>query len=265
MTNYLLFNPPFLLFLKVTQLLDLQSSSISLADSNFLLGSAQGRHGYPIVYCSDGFCELTGFVRTEVMQKTCTCSFLHGADTSERVIQQLHKALEGQQEYQGEVCFYRKNGEDHMLASCGIVGYSQSNNLFLTSSGSTFWCLLDIVAIKNEKGEVVLFLLSFKDVSESYGKSHLFSQADGKALCSQLNLNDLTIEYGTCINSVSVLILPTGMSEALPQRRKNNRSHLSQAQERGRTILNHLTNQFTKRGKRKLTDVSANPWIMYYL
>ncbi|KAM8845947.1 potassium voltage-gated channel subfamily H member 4a isoform 2-T2 [Spinachia spinachia] len=143
------------------------------------------------------------------MQKTCTCSFLHGADTSERVIQQLHKALEGQQEYQGEVCFYRKNG-------------------------NTFWCLLDIVAIKNEKGEVVLFLLSFKDISESYGKSHLFSQADG-------------------------------MSEPLSQRRKNNRSHFSQAQDRGRTILNHLTNQFTKRGKRKLTDsVFTKPSLPEY-
>lgn len=88
---------------------------ISLADSNFLLGNALGRYGYPIVYCSDGFCELTGFVRTEVMQKTCTCSFLHGAETNESVIQQVDKALEGQQEYQGEVCFYRKNGEDYSI------------------------------------------------------------------------------------------------------------------------------------------------------
>lgn len=47
------------------------------------------------------------------MQKTCTCRFLHGAETSENVIQQVDKALEGQQEYQGEVCFYRKNGENH--------------------------------------------------------------------------------------------------------------------------------------------------------
>lgn len=46
------------------------------------------------------------------MQKTCTCSFLHGAETSESVIQQVDKALEGQQEYHGEVCFYRKNGGD---------------------------------------------------------------------------------------------------------------------------------------------------------
>uniref|UniRef100_A0A665SWZ7 Voltage-gated delayed rectifier potassium channel KCNH4 n=1 Tax=Echeneis naucrates TaxID=173247 RepID=A0A665SWZ7_ECHNA len=160
--------------------------------SNFLLGNAQGRYGYPIVYCSDGFCELTGFVRTEVMQKTCTCSFLYGAQTNESVTQQVDKALEGQQEYQGEVCFYQKNG-------------------------NPFWCLLDIVPIKNEKGEVVLFLLSFKDISESYGKSHR-------------------------------------MSEVTPQSRKNNRSHFSQAQERGRTILHHLTNLFTKRGKRKLTN-----------
>lgn len=84
---------------------------IPLADSNFLLGNAQGRHGYPVVYCSDGFCELTGFARTEVMQKTCTCRFLHGAETSDSAVQQVDKALEGQQEYQGEVCFYRKNGE----------------------------------------------------------------------------------------------------------------------------------------------------------
>lgn len=42
----------------------------------------------------------------------CTCTFLHGDETSEIVVQQLDKALEGQQEYQGQICFYRKNGED---------------------------------------------------------------------------------------------------------------------------------------------------------
>uniref|UniRef100_A0A3Q3N9R2 Voltage-gated delayed rectifier potassium channel KCNH4 n=1 Tax=Mastacembelus armatus TaxID=205130 RepID=A0A3Q3N9R2_9TELE len=162
--------------------------------SNFLLGNAQGRYGYPIVYCSDGFCELTGFVRTEVMQKTCTCSFLHGAETSEDVIQQVDKALQGQQEYQGEVCFYRKNG-------------------------NPFWCLLDIVPIKNEKGEVVLVLLSFKDVSESYGKSHHYTKG-----------------------------------EVIVNFRKSNLPHFSQARKRGRTILHRLTDLFTRRGKRKLTN-----------
>lgn len=82
-----------------------------LLDSNFLLGNAQGCRGYPIVYCSDGFCELTGFGRTEIMQKTCKCHFLYGPETSERVTQQLEKILEGQREYQTEVRLYRKTGE----------------------------------------------------------------------------------------------------------------------------------------------------------
>ncbi|XP_029015691.1 potassium voltage-gated channel subfamily H member 4a [Betta splendens] len=166
--------------------------------SNFLLGNAQGRHGYPIVYCSDGFCELTGFVRTEVMQKTCTCSFLHGAETDERAIQQVDKALEGQQEYHGEVCFYRKNG-------------------------NPFWCLLDIVPIKNEKGEVVLSLLSFKNVSDSHGKSHLYVQGDG-------------------------------LSETAHHSRRRSRPRFSQARERGRNVVHRLSNLFTKRGKRRLTN-----------
>ena len=34
-------------------------------DSNFVLGNALAS-GYPIVYCSDGFCELTGFQRAQV-------------------------------------------------------------------------------------------------------------------------------------------------------------------------------------------------------
>lgn len=85
-------------------------SHFSLTDSNFLLGNAQVHRGYPIVYCSDGFCELTGFTRTEVMQKNCSCHFLYGANTSEHVAQQMEKALESREEYQAEVHFYKKNG-----------------------------------------------------------------------------------------------------------------------------------------------------------
>ena len=36
-------------------------------------------------------------------------------------------------------------------------------------AGTRFWCLLDIVPIKNEKGEVVLFLASHKDISRERG------------------------------------------------------------------------------------------------
>ncbi|CAM9287482.1 unnamed protein product [Lampetra fluviatilis] len=110
--------------------------------SNFVLGNAQVPQGYPIVYCSDGFCELTGFCRTEVMQRSCVCSFLHGADTPAALAHQLKCALDAQEEVKNEIVFYKK-------------------------SGVSFWCLLDIVPIKNEKREVVLYLASFKDISES--------------------------------------------------------------------------------------------------
>ncbi|NXF34446.1 KCNH4 protein, partial [Nyctibius bracteatus] len=123
--------------------------------SNFILANAQVRRGFPIVYCSDGFCDLTGFARTEVMQKNCSCRFLYGAETSEPVLQRIEKVLDGRQELQTEVCFYKKGG-------------------------AAFWCLLDIVPIKNEKGEVVLFLFSFKDITESRGRSHQGDKKEGK-------------------------------------------------------------------------------------
>uniref|UniRef100_A0A8C8RC68 Potassium voltage-gated channel subfamily H member 4 n=1 Tax=Pelusios castaneus TaxID=367368 RepID=A0A8C8RC68_9SAUR len=89
------------------------------------------------------------------MQKNCSCRFLYGAETSESVVQSIEKVLDGKQEYQAEVCFYKKGG-------------------------AAFGCLLDIVPIKNEKGEVVLFLISFKDVTESRGKSHPSDRRDGE-------------------------------------------------------------------------------------
>uniref|UniRef100_A0A8C3A2S7 Voltage-gated delayed rectifier potassium channel KCNH4 n=1 Tax=Cyclopterus lumpus TaxID=8103 RepID=A0A8C3A2S7_CYCLU len=109
--------------------------------SNFVLGNAQVQSLYPIVYCSDGFCELTGYARAELMQKSCACHFLYGTETSDRFTAQIQGALDERQEFKTELVFYKKEGE-------------------------TFWCLLDIVPIKNEKGEVVLFLVSHKDITD---------------------------------------------------------------------------------------------------
>ncbi|XP_068629563.1 potassium voltage-gated channel subfamily H member 8-like isoform X4 [Battus philenor] len=109
--------------------------------SNFVLGNAQVP-SYPIVYCSDGFCELTGWARAHIMQKGCACKFLHGPDTSEEHRHEIDAALDSKHELKLELIFYKKNG-------------------------SPFWCLLDIVPIKNEKREVVLFLASFKDITNT--------------------------------------------------------------------------------------------------
>lgn len=83
----------------------------SSADSNFILANAQVAKGFPIVYCSDGFCELAGFARTEVMQKSCSCKFLLGAETNEQMILQIEKSLEEKIEFKGEIMFYKKNGK----------------------------------------------------------------------------------------------------------------------------------------------------------
>ncbi|XP_047456684.1 potassium voltage-gated channel subfamily H member 8 isoform X2 [Mugil cephalus] len=109
--------------------------------SNFVLGNAQVQSLYPIVYCSDGFCELTGYARAELMQKSCACHFLYGPETSDRSTAQIQGALDDRREFKTELVFYKKEG-------------------------TQFWCLLDIVPIKNEKGEVVLFLVSHKDISD---------------------------------------------------------------------------------------------------
>ncbi|XP_037319632.2 potassium voltage-gated channel subfamily H member 4-like isoform X1 [Pungitius pungitius] len=177
--------------------------------SNFLLGNAQGHRGYPIVYCSDAFCELTGFTRTEVMQKNCSCRFLYGADTSEHVAHQMEKALEGREEYQAEVHFYKKNG-------------------------AAFWCFLDIVPIKNEKGEMVLFLFSFKDITDTYGRGHHNSKKEGP--------------------------------EDKRRRRKSS-PHFVEARRRGRTMLYQLTSQFSRGGKREVNlggSMIAKPSIPEY-
>jgi len=50
------------------------------ADSNFVLGNAQAP-GFPIVYCSDGFCELTGFSRAQACQHKFILDISRNTDT----------------------------------------------------------------------------------------------------------------------------------------------------------------------------------------
>lgn len=82
-----------------------------VSDSNFVLGNAQVPTVYPIVYCSDGFCELTGFSRAQIMQKGCACRFLYGVDTGDEHKTQIEQSLESKHELKLEVIFYKKNGE----------------------------------------------------------------------------------------------------------------------------------------------------------
>lgn len=84
--------------------------------------------GFPIVYCSDGFCELTGFARTEVMQKSCSCKFLYGAETNEQIILQIDKGLDEKTEFKGDIMFYKKNGKQSDKYSKKICTALERNN-----------------------------------------------------------------------------------------------------------------------------------------
>ncbi|XP_078274038.1 voltage-gated delayed rectifier potassium channel KCNH8 isoform X1 [Rhinoraja longicauda] len=160
--------------------------------SNFILANAQVAKGFPIVYCSDGFCELTGFARTEVMQKSCSCKFLYGAETNEQIILQIDKGLDEKTEFKGDIMFYKK-------------------------TGNSFWCLIDVVPIKNEKGDVVLFLASFKDITVPKVK---IAQEDKK--------------------------------EEKYKGRGKSGTHFSSARRRSRAVLYHISGRLQKRDKNKL-------------
>ncbi|XP_072115882.1 voltage-gated inwardly rectifying potassium channel KCNH7-like [Mobula birostris] len=94
-----------------------------------------------IIYCNDGFCEMTGFSRPDIMQKPCTCDFLHGPESKRNAIAQIAQALLGSEERKVNVIYYRKDG-------------------------STFLCNTHIIPVKNEEGVVIMFIINFEFVDE---------------------------------------------------------------------------------------------------
>ncbi|XP_060530912.1 potassium voltage-gated channel protein eag isoform X2 [Cylas formicarius] len=108
-------------------------------DSSFLLANAQ-IVDYPIVYCNESFCKISGYNRAEVMQKSCRCAFMFGELTDKETISRIDHCLESQLHDQFEILLYKKNK-------------------------TPLWLLLQISPIKNERDLVVLFLLTFRDIT----------------------------------------------------------------------------------------------------
>lgn len=91
----------------------LKNASLSfIADKKFIIANARVQN-CAIIYCNDGFCEMTGFSRPDVMQKPCTCDFLHGPETKRHHIAQIAQALLGSEERKVEVTYYHKDGKVH--------------------------------------------------------------------------------------------------------------------------------------------------------
>ncbi|KAM3607268.1 uncharacterized protein V6R79_004671 [Siganus canaliculatus] len=104
-------------------------------DRKFVIANARVEN-CAIIYCNDGFCEMTGFSRPDIMQKPCTCDFLHGDLTDKDAINQVSQAVLGSEERKVEITYYRKDGSD-------------------------FQCNIHIIPVKNEEGVVMMFILNF--------------------------------------------------------------------------------------------------------
>ncbi|KAG7466900.1 hypothetical protein MATL_G00147270 [Megalops atlanticus] len=104
-------------------------------NKKFIIANARVQN-CAIIYCNDGFCEMTGFSRPDVMQKPCTCDFLHGQHTKRHAIAQVAQALLGSEERKVEITYHRKDG-------------------------SEFLCNTHIIPVKNEEGVVMMFILNF--------------------------------------------------------------------------------------------------------
>jgi len=73
---------------------------------------ANAQHGLcHIIYCSDGFCRMSGYSRAEVMQRPAVCELLHGPLTSQHAISVVKETLAVGAEKHFEILYYRKDGE----------------------------------------------------------------------------------------------------------------------------------------------------------
>ncbi|XP_022113232.2 potassium voltage-gated channel protein eag isoform X2 [Pieris rapae] len=107
--------------------------------SSFLLANAQ-IVDYPIVYCNETFCKMSGYNRAEVMQKSCRCGWMHGELTEKEALERVDRALDHHLADQFEILLYKKNR-------------------------TPLWLLVHVAPIRNERELVVLFLLTFRDIT----------------------------------------------------------------------------------------------------
>ncbi len=76
---------------------------------------------YPIVYCNEGFCKLTGFSKSELMQKSATCSFMWGELTEDETKNKVDQAFKNNRIENLEVLIYKKSSKYYILNIFKII------------------------------------------------------------------------------------------------------------------------------------------------
>lgn len=93
----------------------------------------------PIVYANDGFVELTGYPREEVVGRNCR--FLQGDDTREEQVDEIRRALDDVEPTTVELRNYRKDG-------------------------SMFWNRITISPVEDQTGKVTHYLGFQEDITD---------------------------------------------------------------------------------------------------
>lgn len=85
----------------------------------------------PIVFASDGFCEMTGYDRYEILGRNCR--FLQGPDTDRKAVDEIRQAVQQEDETTVRVLNYRKNGEPfwNMFTIAPMADAGGKNRFFI--------------------------------------------------------------------------------------------------------------------------------------
>ena len=126
----------------------------------------------PLIYVNDGFCELTGYPRDEVLGQNCR--FLQGESTREEPVAQMRSAIDAEKPVTVELRNYRKGG-------------------------TMFWNQVTVVPIRSESGTATNYLGYQQDVTAKKRYKHDLSlfkeQAEGSEQAILITDLDGTIQY----------------------------------------------------------------------
>jgi len=147
-----------------SETMDASPIGITIADA--------ARPDEPLIYVNDGFCQLTGYAREEILGRNCR--FLQGEATDRETVAGIRAAIDAGEPITAELRNYRKDG-------------------------SMFWNRLTITPVRDEHGELTHFLGYQEDVTDrklSERERSLFEmQADEIEQAVFITDAEGTIEY----------------------------------------------------------------------